>query len=99
MSVRGVLVNNDSVDSLVEYQELAAQSAAKAPKSPLTYGSRVDYFDRSHKGKTQTELKRRNLTLRISVLVDLVSSASHLYWQTSDSASPLIITNVIASTA
>lgn len=51
MSVRGVLVNNDSVDSLVEYQELAAQSAAKAPKSPLTYGHRVDYFDRAHKGK------------------------------------------------
>lgn len=47
MSVRGVLVSNDSVDSLEEFQQdlLTAPRTPKTPRSPQIFLNRVDYFD------------------------------------------------------
>lgn len=49
MSGRGFLISVDSVDSLCEYQEHA--TTPKTPRSPNAYGNRLDYFDKSYKGK------------------------------------------------
>lgn len=53
MSVRGVLVSNDSLESLEEFQpDLSTiPKSPKPPRSPHVF-NRVDYFDRNFlKGK------------------------------------------------
>lgn len=49
MSRRGFIIKDDSIDSLCEYQE--HQTTPKTPRSPNVYGIRLDYFDKSRKGK------------------------------------------------
>lgn len=50
MSVRGVLIRNDSVESNDEFpaEISTAPRTPKTPRSPHPFGTRIDYFDRCH---------------------------------------------------
>lgn len=66
MSSRGVLISNDSVDSFYEFPIEASSPPPKSPRSPnpprspipprSPHGLRADYFDRSHRGNSASNI-------------------------------------------
>lgn len=50
MSGRGVLIRSDSMESLTDYL-IDLPSSPRPPRSPHLHSGRIDYFDRSLRGK------------------------------------------------
>lgn len=50
MSVRGVLIRSDSLESLTDFP-VDLPSSPRPPRSPHLHAGRIDYFDRSLRGK------------------------------------------------
>lgn len=68
MSSRGVLVNNDSIESLTDFptnfERPLTPRTPKSPKSPLPYNAR-DYF--SHRGNVKMDKTQSNKKIQIFV--------------------------------
>lgn len=60
MSSRGVLVSKDSIESFNEFPIEATSPPPRTPKTPRSpHGTRLDYFERSHRGNSYTIRKKR----------------------------------------